>query len=78
MFLRLVSRNRSQKPLVFDLDNQDSNSNQDDAVRVDKGPIFFSDGSCHSELFDHIAKFDAESKGSFLIIIVIFIVSTFS
>jgi hypothetical protein len=39
----------------------DSNSNQDDAVRVDKGPISFSDGSRHSELFDHIAKFDAES-----------------
>jgi WD40 repeat protein len=39
----------------------DSNSNQDDAVRVDKGPISFSDGSHHSELFDHIAKFDAES-----------------
>ena len=39
----------------------DSNSNKDDAVRVDKGPISFSDGSHHSELFDHIAKFDAES-----------------
>ena len=40
----------------------DSNSNQDDAVRVDKGPISFSDGSRHSGLFDHhIAKFDAES-----------------
>ena len=39
----------------------DFNSNQDDAVRVDKGPISFSDGSRHSELFDHIAKFDAES-----------------
>ena len=39
-----------------------SNSNQDDAVRVDKGPISFSDGSRHSGLFDHhIAKFDAES-----------------
>ena len=38
-----------------------SNSNQDDAVRVDKGPNSFSDGSRHSELFDHIAKFDAES-----------------
>jgi hypothetical protein len=39
----------------------DSNSNQDDAVRVDKGPIFLSDGSRHHDLFDHIAKFDAES-----------------
>ena len=39
-----------------------SNSNQDDAVWVvDKGPISFSDGSRHSGLFDHIAKFDAES-----------------
>ena len=36
--------------------------NQDDAVRVDKGPISFSNGSRHSELFDHIAKkFDTES-----------------
>ena len=39
----------------------DSNSNQNAAVRVDKGPISYSDGSRHSELFDHIAKFNAES-----------------
>ncbi len=30
-------------------------------MRVDKGPISFSDGSRHSELFDHIAKFDVKS-----------------